>query len=175
MEHVLKMNYRDVTRKARLHDSLNIKARLLQVGARFVGTDQQVDQYFDVPRGKLKWRQGTIENLITHYERILEDGFEHTVVYRYDVNPSPEAIKELCDHYQSLSSIRKQRSIYWLGPVKIHIDALPDGNEFIEWEAIDREGNYSIRALKAHCVQIQHLLGIDKADLLPTGYFQKKT
>ncbi len=141
-----KMNYRDFTLKARLYDSREIKRQLLKLG--------------------------NIENLITHYERIQEDGLEQTVVYRYDVNPSQEAIQQLFDLYKEASTVKKQRTIYWLGNIKIHVDKLPDGSEFIELEAMDRENKLSTTELRIQCRQIQQTLGIDDSDLLPTGYFQ---
>ncbi|MBX2913631.1 MAG: CYTH domain-containing protein [Cyclobacteriaceae bacterium] len=167
-----KMNYRDFTLKARLYNSQKIKGQLLKLGARCVGTDNQVDRYFEIAQGKLKWRQGNIENLITHYERIQEDGLEQTVVYRYDVNPSQETIQQLFDLYQVASTVSKQRTIYWLGNVKIHVDKLPDGSEFIELEAMDRNDKLSTAELKTQCKQIQQALAIEDSDLLPTGYFQ---
>lgn len=50
----------------------------------FIGLDLQTDHYFEIEKGKLKWREGTVENLITHYERIDDSGMERTIVYRYD-------------------------------------------------------------------------------------------
>ncbi|MBX2897529.1 MAG: class IV adenylate cyclase [Cyclobacteriaceae bacterium] len=165
------MNYRDFTLKARLYDSRKIKDQLLKLGASCVGTDNQVDRYFEVSQGKLKWRQGNIENLITHYERIQEGGLEKTVVYRYEVNPSQETIQQLFDLYKEASTVRKQRTIYWLGNVKIHVDKLPDGREFVELEAMDRENKLSTTELRTQCKQIQQALAIDDSDLMPTGYF----
>lgn len=167
-----KMNYRDFTLKARLYDSPKLREQLLKLGARCVGVDNQVDRYFEVAQGKLKWRQGNIENLITHYEPIQEGSLEQTVVYRYDVNPSQEAIQQLFDLYKEASIVSKQRTIYWLGNVKIHVDKLPDGSEFIELEAMDRDDKFSTAELRNQCKQVQQALAIEDSDLLPTGYFQ---
>ncbi len=62
--------YKDYTIKAPISNSEIIECVLKNIGALFIGTDHQTDLYFETPVGKLKLRQGTIENLITHYERI---------------------------------------------------------------------------------------------------------
>lgn len=57
--------YQDFTLKAKVVDSTKIETVLQEMNARFVGVDIQKDTYFKVQNGKLKLRQGTIENLIT--------------------------------------------------------------------------------------------------------------
>src|SRR5205814_8883221 len=55
--------------KARLANGKHVRAALKALGARFVGTDHQVDTYFRVRRGRLKVREGQIENALIAYER----------------------------------------------------------------------------------------------------------
>jgi len=42
--------------KARLKDEPRVREALKKLGARFVGTDYQIDTYFRVPSGRLKVR-----------------------------------------------------------------------------------------------------------------------
>jgi adenylate cyclase, class 2 len=84
--------YLDYTIKAKLDSTERVEILLKSLHATLVGLDIQTDTYFETSKGKLKLRQGTIENLITHYERIVEDGFERTIVYRYDVNPTDKKL-----------------------------------------------------------------------------------
>jgi adenylate cyclase, class 2 len=168
-----KMNYRDFTLKARIGTIEKIDKRLLELGANCIGTDTQVDRYFEVAQGRLKWRQGTIENLITHYERTQDpdSGLEQTTVYRYDLDPTPEMIEALYKEFKESGCIRKQRTIYWLDIVKIHLDKLEDGKRFIELEAIDRENRFSLTELRNQCQHVQQALCIANEALIPTGYF----
>ena len=165
------LSYQDVTLKARISDLKPVEEKLQTLAARWVGVDHQVDRYYQVPRGKLKWRKGTIENLITHYERLVIAGVEQTLVYRYEVNPDAQAIATLQQTYQEMGIVEKERSIYWIDQVKIHIDKVSSGELFLEIEAIDRSNTLPIEVLLHQCRQVQHQLGIPDADLIKTGYY----
>ncbi len=165
------LDYKDYTLKARITDLDRFHERLRELSAKFVGIDHQRDHYFATHRGKLKWRQGTIENLITHYERIAEQGAERTIVYRYDLHPTPEDLDELRRSSQLIQTIEKTRHIYLIGHIKIHLDQLPSGDQFIEIEAIDRTNQFSHAELMQHCLELQQKLSIPSENRVPTGYF----
>ena len=166
-----KLPYQDFTLKAKVSNPEKMEKILRELNASFVGTDFQKDIYFNAAKGKLKWRQGSIENLITHYERIDENGLERTVVYQYDLNPTHEQISKLYNDYKVIGFIEKERKIFYLGNVKIHLDKMKDNQTFIEIEAIDREGNQSTDKLRSQCLRIKEKLGIEDVDLIKTGYF----
>jgi len=165
------LTYQDFTIKARAKGFEGVRARLQQVGARCLGTDQQVDTYFATETGKLKLREGTIENLIIHYQRVNEASIEKTLVFRYDLNPTPQEVAALHSHFAVLGQVRKERTIYLLGIHKIHLDQL-EGDCFIEIEYIDRHAAYTSQQLKALCFEMKEKLEIADADLVPTGYFR---
>lgn len=163
------LNYKDITIKAKVNDLQVIEKRLVALDAFLIGTDHQIDYYFKTAKGKLKYSSGTIENLITHYERILVEGVEQTIVYRYDLNPSEKELKELF-RLEQLGTTRKARSIFLLDHIKIHLDHLESGDQFIEIEAIDRKNKWTFSQLKKQCSDLQFKLGISDNDLIPTGY-----
>lgn len=146
--------------------------KLTLLKSRFLGVDVQTDTYFEVDRGKLKLRQGTIENLITHYERLHEGDAEKTSVYRYDINPTKEEIEKLKQTHLQIGIVKKERKIYFIDHVKVHIDRLPNGEEFIELEAIDRQNQFSNEELKRHCLDVKEKLGIHENDIIKTGYLK---
>lgn len=164
--------YKDFTIKARIFNGEKVEETLLSLKAEFIGTDIQTDHYFEIEKGKLKWREAVIENLITHYERFHDSGIERTIVYRYDLNPTEEQIKELSQNRKLIGVIQKQRKIYQWHNVKIHLDKLPNEEEFIEIEAIDRDDRYSVDELKNHCVEVKAMLNIQESDLMKTGYLK---
>ncbi|WP_197464093.1 CYTH domain-containing protein [Rufibacter sp. DG15C] len=141
--------------------------------AKFVGLDRQVDTYFDTPQGKLKLRQGTIENLITHYERVVENGVERTIVYRYDQHPTEEEMEELRAKHRQIAVVLKNREIYTLANIKIHLDTLPNQQRFIEIEAMDLTNAFTKDELKDQCLAMKSKLGIQDEDLVKTGYLAK--
>ncbi len=163
--------YKDFTLKAKLKDFDATELLIKNMPSEFIGTDYQTDYYFETSKGKLKLRKGTIENLITHYERVVEAGMERTVVYRYDINPREEQINDLANNYKKTGTTKKERKIYLVDNIKIHLDKLPNGDEFIEIETIDVDNKFSSEELKTQCLKIKYLLGIKDEELLSTGYF----
>ncbi|GHM99076.1 hypothetical protein WSM22_05660 [Cytophagales bacterium WSM2-2] len=163
--------YKDFTLKAKINSSETEKI-LHALNAIYVGLDRQIDYYFETSRGKLKWRDGTIEKLITHYERVTDSGIERTTVFRYDLNPTQEQIDELLLNHKKIGTTQKERKIYIIRNIKIHIDKLPNQEEFIEIEAIDRGNKFTIDELKAQCLELKSRLGIQDIDLIPTGYLK---
>lgn len=162
--------YKDFTIKAKTDNPEAIEKLLIQMNANFLGLDMQIDYYFETEKGKLKYRQGTIENLITHYEREFRGGIEKTTVFRYDKNPTPEQITRLKTEKKQIGVTEKERKIYWLNNIKIHLDRLPGGQCFIEIEAIDRENNFTDEELKSQLLAVKSMLHIQDHNLVKTGY-----
>ena len=63
------MEHLNVEIKARCSDVLSARQVLKGAGARFVGEDHQIDTYFRVENGRLKLREGNIENHLIFYVR----------------------------------------------------------------------------------------------------------
>lgn len=164
------LNYKDVTQKARLANADAIASALIAMGASFVGEDHQYDIYFQVQTGKLKFRHGTLSTLITHYERIAVGPWEKTHVYRYDVNLSEAEVQQLFSTAERIGETQKIRKQYQFQNVIIHLDKLPNGENYIEVEAKDYSNSFSEEDLQSQCMNLFEKLGIAEASLLPTGY-----
>jgi adenylate cyclase class 2 len=164
------LRYKDFTLKANVTNILALESILVEAGAEYLGLDRQTDTYFKTARGKLKLRQGTIENLITHYERIEEGAVEKTVVYRYDKNPEEGAIADLFEKQEIIGIVEKERKIFFLGTTKILLDTMPDGNSYVEIEAIDTSNALDDSELRAQCMKLKLILGLHDDDLVKTGY-----
>ncbi len=164
--------YKDFTIKAKLKLAIEKEKLLRSMNAQFIGTDFQTDHYFETTKGKLKWREGTIENLITHYERFDDFGLERTLVYRYDLNPTKEMIDDLLQNHKSIGTTKKERKIIQLDNIKIHLDKLPNDEEFIEIEAIDSENRFTSEELRTQCLDLKAKLKILEEEVIPTGYLK---
>jgi adenylate cyclase class 2 len=169
-----KIAYKDYNVKAVITNLAGLEKALSDLKANFVGTDHQKDTYFSVPRGKLKLREGTIENLITHYERVDEKNIERTIVYQYDLTPTQEQVTKLRREHEVLGVVEKERRIYFIENVKIHVDKTADGKTFVEVEAIDSDDSKSMDQLRAQCLSIKQKLGIKDDELVKSGYFQNQ-
>jgi predicted adenylyl cyclase CyaB len=167
--------YKDFTIKARAANIEKLEEKLRSLGAEYFGTDLQTDHYFKTDKGKLKWREAILENLITHYDRFFDSGVERTIVFRYDLNPSEGQIRELKQNHEFIGVVKKRRKIYQWHNVKIHLDKLPNEEEFIEIEAIDRDNRWSVDELRNQCLEVKTNLNISESDLIPTGYLKSNT
>jgi len=163
--------YKDYTLKAVIVAPELLNSRLIAQGFKFIREENQHDFYFQVSKGKLKFRKGSHNNLITHYERILLQRTERTIVYRYDENPTEEEIDELFSKNKLIGEVQKKRKHYQLDNVFVHLDELFNGEKFIEIEAKDFENRYSEDQLKKQCHTVFERLGLRQYDAIKTGYF----
>ena len=58
-----------------------VEKLLLELNARYIGTDQQTDTYFKTISGRLKLREGNIENNLIFYDRIENKEFKDSKIY----------------------------------------------------------------------------------------------
>src|SRR5512140_1691948 len=125
--------------KARCPDPGRIRKILLARGASFKGLDHQVDTYFRVPEGRLKLREGNIENALIYYRRPDSAGPKQSDVVLYAVERGAELRAVLSSALGVLVTVDKQREIYYVGNVKIHIDEVQGLGRFVEIEAAGDE------------------------------------
>jgi adenylate cyclase class 2 len=158
--------------KARCADPARVRRALAARKAEFRGTDHQVDTYFNVPRGRLKLREGTIENCLVFYEREDRKGLRTCKVRLVPTDAaSAPALKALLGAALGVRSIvDKRREIYFIGNVKFHIDRVKGLGTFVEIEAQDGGGKYGARKLRTQCGAYARLLGIGDGDLVSGSY-----
>ncbi len=164
------MDALNVEIKARCKNISRVRTILLEENARFVGLDHQIDTYFSVPNGRLKLRQGNIENALIHYRRDDIHGPKQSQVKFYKLSKADE----LCDLLQHALTVRtivdKEREIYFVGNVKFHLDQVKGLGDFVEIEAIDESGIYSADDLLQQCTEYMGKFDIQDQDLISTSY-----
>ena len=164
------MSHLNVEIKARCTDPEVVRARLLSLGADFTGEDRQLDTYFRAPNGRLKLREGKIENALIHYHRPDQAGPKLSEVTHYPVRPGSSLKSLLSDALGILAGVDKKRSIFFIGNVKFHVDQLHGLGDFVEIEAIDKEGDIGYDRLLGQCRHYLTVLGIRQEDLLEESY-----
>lgn len=164
------ITYIDISVKARCANPAWVKEKLMAAGARFEGVDHQCDDYYPAVIGKLKFRKGNIETLLTHYLREQLDGYNRTTVFLYERDPSDDFLSDKLAGLTCVGTVRKERSIFFAGNVKFHVDEFPDGRCFVEIEAMDREGRQDIASLQTQASEYARYLGISDADIIPDSY-----
>ncbi len=155
--------------KARCTDPEHVRSVLRSQAARFAGTDHQVDTYFRVPDGRLKLREGNIENSLVYYLRPNNAGPKTSDVLLHKVEPNSGLKPILTKALGVLAVVDKQREIYYVDNVKIHIDAVQNLGNFVEIEAAGDE-SADRDHLRRQCEELMLLFAIAPSDLLTHSY-----
>ncbi|MFD2515506.1 class IV adenylate cyclase [Pontibacter locisalis] len=162
--------YADITIKARCENPEDAESILLGLNAVFQGQDVQTDTYYETDNGKLKHRQGNIENVLIHYRRTYLGEAQKTEVFLYLKNPSAGTVAEICHGKGVLGQVKKIRKIFFIDNVKFHLDQIEGLGSFIEIEAIDLEGSVGLEVLQQQCDYYKDLLQISDEDLVTSAY-----
>ena len=137
--------------KAKHEDIEAAENILLKHNPVFIGEDHQVDTYFNVPNGRLKLREGTIEQVLIFYERSNNASAKQSNVTLYPHKPDSSLKQVLSQSLGIKVVIKKTRKIYFIDNVKFHFDVVVHLGTFIEVEAIDKEGSIGVERLKEQC------------------------
>ncbi len=156
--------------KARCAHPEEIRDLLNKLQAEFIGTDYQTDTYFNVPHGRLKLREGNIENALIHYFRNDQAGPKRSDISLYKTQPRSDLKQVLTAALGLLAVVSKRRQIYFIENVKFHIDEVQQLGAFVEVEAIDRDGSIGEEKLREQCQYYLNLFKIRKEDLVEVSY-----
>ncbi len=137
------------------------------------GTDRQIDTYFNINFGRLKMREGDIENYLVFYERENIRGPKQSDIILYEQidKKSRDILKEiLIRSLGKLVEVDKIREIFFIENVKFHLDTVKYLGAFIEIEAIDNNGNIGKDKLLEQCNYYLKLFDVNNEDLLSDSY-----
>ncbi len=155
--------------KARANDLDSLEKKLLKLDPLFKGEDHQVDTYFLVKKGRLKLREGNIENSLIYYERKDVADSKQSDILLYQFQPGL-SLKELLTKVHGIKVVvNKKRKIYFIGNVKFHFDTVDKLGTFVEVEAIDTS-NFGIEKLKEQCKYYADFFEIQDCDYESQSY-----
>lgn len=156
--------------KARTDKLIQKEQELQKLNPLFKGEDRQIDTYFNVTKGRLKLREGNIENALIYYERENTNAAKQSDVILYQHQPAT-GLKEILAKVHGIKTIvDKRRKIYFIGNVKIHFDEVAGLGTFVEVEAIDKDGDMNIDQLKKQCDHFADLFEIKPEDYIAESY-----
>lgn len=165
------MNHINIEIKAKCFHSGKVEAFLLSNGARFVGLDHQVDTYFHVPSGRLKLRQGNIENSLIFYHRPDQQGPKQSDFSLAKVDDGATMKTVLANALGIKVVVDKYRKIFFINNVKFHLDEVPGLGHFVEIEAGNlTDPSKTIDDLKSQCDYYVHVFEIRETDLIHHSY-----
>jgi adenylate cyclase, class 2 len=164
------MKYINIEIKARTDKPGFVRDYLRKAGADYKGTDLQTDTYFRVPSGRLKLRQGKIENNLIFYDRPNQEGPKQSDFMLHPVQDS-DGLKTILTKALGIKvTVTKKREIYYINNIKFHIDELEGLGSFVEIEAGNKLADLSVEQLNEQCRFYMQELGIAGEDLLSNSY-----
>lgn len=156
--------------KAKTNQLAEAKEKLLQLNPVYKGQDHQTDTYYNINTGRLKLREGNIENALIYYERENKADAKASKVILYPHKPDA-SLKQILQTIHGIKVVvEKIREIYFIDNVKFHFDIVPGLGTFIEVEAIDAEGNIGIEKLKTQCAYYTEFFNIQPQDFIHLSY-----
>lgn len=156
--------------KVKVSEISTYEQKLLVLNPEFKGTDHQVDTYFKVDQGRLKLREGNIENALIQYERenIADSKLSDIRLFKFAPDNALKQILQM--HLPTAQVVDKIRKIYFIGNVKFHFDDVKRLGHFIEVEAIDQSGQFSADQLKEQCDYYFDFFGFSKEMMMKESY-----
>ncbi len=165
------MTHLNIEIKARTENPDRIEAILLDRQADYRGEDHQRDTYYKMTDGRLKLRQGNIENSLILYDRLEVEGLKKSEVVLQQLPDSGEALRQILDRVLGKwVVVAKRRKIFFIGNVKFHIDNVEGLGSFVEIEACDNSGAKTEAELREQCDFYQSLFGIEAQALVAKSY-----
>ncbi len=164
------MAFINIEIKARSVNQEKIRAILKSKNTDFKGIDHQIDTYFNVSSGRLKLREGNIENQLIYYQRKNQEGPKQSNVTLFKSDPGSSLMEVLTKALGILVVVEKKREIYFIENVKFHLDNVKGLGKFVEIEAIDNDGTRGKDKLLEQCHYFLSLFNIQVEDLVPVSY-----
>lgn len=165
------MQYLNVELKAQCNNFSFIREYLATQSADFKGTDIQIDTYFNAHNGRLKLREGNIENNLIFYSRENLPSAKNSwfALTKADKDSNLKEVLSLA--LGELVVVNKKREIYFLENVKFHLDTVEGLGTFVEIEASNMYApDKTNEELLAQCNYYKQKFGIQDIDLLKHSY-----
>lgn len=164
------MNIQNVEFKARVNTLELYEQKLLELQAVYIGTEHQVDTYFNTSEARLKLRESGKQNSLIHYNRANTTTAKESDVLYYQHLPNPALKDILSTHLGVKVIVDKTRKIYAIDNVRFHLDVVQQLGTFIEVEAMN-EGPFPLTAdLKKQCDFYFHAFKLEENQLVRLSY-----
>ena len=176
------MPFINVEIKARTNRTDAIRHFLQAQKADFKGVDEQTDTYFNVSSGRLKLRQGKIENNLIYYNRANESGPKESNFDLVRVDEGDSLCEMLTKAIGIKVVVKKKREIYYIDNVKFHLDSLDKLGNFVEIEASKKNHDITKEKLYEQCnnyikefqIKDEDLINVSYSDMLIYPIFQER-
>lgn len=158
--------------KCRYPDLNKARDTALAMGARFLWKDSQVDTYFFTSKGKLKLRESKLNGSeLLPYVKTSQADHKRSDYARIPVT-EPVLVKKLFDELLGRKlEVRKEREVYLVGNVRVHLDQVQQLGAFLEFEAVFEEDTPAVVAAEQRKVtELMQKFDVKSEDLLDVSY-----
>lgn len=162
---------RNVEIKAAVADLAAIEQRVRALADKGPVVLEQEDTFFVCRRGRLKLRRfgGSEQAELIYYERPASTGPKESM---YLVHRTTEPIR-LCTVLAASLGIRgvvrKSRTLYIIGPTRVHLDRVEGLGQYVELEVVRKPGETTAEGV-AIANDLMDKLGISRDALLDKAY-----
>jgi predicted adenylyl cyclase CyaB len=131
---------RNIELKVRVPDLDVVRASLAALGARYEGSNRQVDTYFRIENGRLKLRQldDRQSGTLIYYRRADTAVSRYSAYQLVETADGDTANALLSSALGVLVEVTKRRRLFVYGCTRIHLDAVDDLGCFVELETVIR-------------------------------------
>ena len=164
------MNINNFEFKAKIDWIEKYENKLLMLHPKFQGLDHQIDTYFNVQKGRLKLREGNIENSLINYDRENVSGSKKSQIILYQHEPNIALKNILIRQLGVKIVVDKRRKIYFIDNVKFHFDVVKNLGTFIEVEAIDSKEEFTLEELKQQCDKYFNFFELTQNNIVDKSY-----
>ncbi len=157
--------------KAKVDSLEPIRRKLEALKAKHVGTFQQTDIYFDVPKGRLKLRQTDSEKAqLIYYERDNVSKPKRSDIFIMEI-PESKAFTALLKKILKVKvTVEKTREIYWFEKTQVHLDTVDSLGCYVEFERKTPNAPKEIEGNTRRLEKLMETLEIDTESLEKLSY-----
>lgn len=164
------MKIKNIEFKVKIDEIEKYEKKLRSLNPKFQGIDHQIDTYFNARQGRLKLREGNIENSLINYDRENISGTKESRVILYQHEPN-SALKDILTRQLGVKTIvDKKRKIYFIDNVKFHFDVVENLGTFMEVEAIDSKEEFTMEELTEHCHRYFEFFELSQDSIVDKSY-----
>jgi adenylate cyclase class IV len=164
------MNIKNYEFKVKVEDLEKYERQLLELNPTYQGLDHQIDTYFKSKIGRLKLREGNIENSLINYDRENISGAKESQIILYQHEPNIALKNILSRQFGVKVIVDKKRKIYFINNVKFHFDIVDNLGTFIEVEAIDNKEEFTTQELKEQCDKYFYFFKFTNQNIVDKSY-----
>jgi adenylate cyclase class 2 len=160
----------NVELKARCQDLGRLRETCISLGAEGQEPDRQLDTYFKVPHGRLKFRESLLSGAeLIFYIRADVVGARES---HYETCPveAADGMKAVLEKALGVRAVVvKRREVFVIGAVRIHLDKVQDLGTFVELEGIV-DDPAELTEVADEVQRLGQALGVEDRSLIKESY-----